>query len=98
MGCSVKHLLATFDSRELSEWQAYFQLEPFGPWAENLNTGRILTTIRGLFKKKGSAPEKAEDLSLGYYKQPLYLTKQSPEKQKDMARQIATAFGAQKKE
>jgi len=96
MGCSVKQLLATFDSKELSEWQAYFRIEPFGPWAENLNTGRIITQIRGLFRKKGSAPEKPEDLSLGDYKAPLWVTQQSTAEQLSMAEKIATMFGAKR--
>ena len=92
----MKTLLATFDSRELSEWQAYFHLEPFGPWADNLNTGRIVTTVRSLFKKKGSVQDKAEDLSLGDYKPPLWHTAQSAEEQLAVAESIANAFGAKR--
>lgn len=87
-------MLATVPSRILTEWQAYFRLEPFGPWAENLNTGRIITTIRSLFKKKGSPPEKAEDNSLGEYKPPLYMTRQSTDTQIMKIHEIAKAFGA----
>jgi len=96
MGCSVKTLLATFDSQELSEWQAYFTLEPFGPWADNLNTGRIITTVRGLFRKKGSTPEDAADLSLGDYKPPIWQTMQSQEEQLMAAEKIANMFGAKR--
>lgn len=42
---TVRELLAQTDSRELSEWMAYYRLEPWGCEVEDLRAGIIASTI-----------------------------------------------------
>ncbi len=44
-------MLATVDSVELSEWQHYYQIEPYGQ--EWLQTGRICSTLDACHRTKG---------------------------------------------
>jgi len=41
----VRELLARIDSRELSEWGAYFEFEPWGTEVEDWRAGSIASTI-----------------------------------------------------
>jgi hypothetical protein len=54
MSCSKRELLARFDSRELSDWQNYYSIEPFGWEQDNLHFG-ILATL--------TAPKSAESMA-----------------------------------
>ena len=49
---TVRELLARIDSAELSEWIAYFQLEPFGPIRSDLSAGIIAATVANANKGK----------------------------------------------
>lgn len=42
---TVRELLARIDSRELSEWSAYFGLEPWGTEVEDWRAGLVASTI-----------------------------------------------------
>lgn len=58
----VRELLARTDSRELAEWMAYAQLEPFGEEREDLRAGIVASTIANANRdpkkrKKPFAPE-----------------------------------------
>lgn len=46
---------------ELQEWQAYAQLEPFGPEMDFWRAGLIAATFANLHRKKGKKPYTAED-------------------------------------
>ncbi|MEW5248917.1 phage tail assembly protein T [Microbulbifer sp. 2201CG32-9] len=41
----MHELLATTDSAELSEWMAFFRLEPWGHEVENWRTGQLAATV-----------------------------------------------------
>lgn len=41
----MAELEATMSVRELTEWGAYFNITPFGPWADDVRTGRICATV-----------------------------------------------------
>lgn len=42
---TVRELLAQIDSRELSEWWAFYQLEPWGCETEDLRSGVVAATV-----------------------------------------------------
>ena len=41
----VGQLLASISSRELTEWQAFYQLEPFGEERDDLRAGIVASTV-----------------------------------------------------
>ena len=49
---TVRELLARVDSRELSEWMAYYQLDPFGNVREDLQAGIVASTIANVNRGK----------------------------------------------
>ena len=49
---TVRELLARVDSRELSEWMAYYQLDPFGNVREDLHAGIVASTIANVNRGK----------------------------------------------
>lgn len=59
----MRELLAKIDSRELSEWIAYFHLEPWGCEVEDWRAGMIASTIANANRdtKKRSKPFTPED-------------------------------------
>jgi hypothetical protein len=50
---TVRELLSRIDSRELSEWQAYYSLNPFGPERADLRAGAIASTVANCLTDKG---------------------------------------------
>ncbi len=42
---TVRELLAKIDSRELSEWAAYYRLEPWGTEVDDYRSGVVASTI-----------------------------------------------------
>lgn len=59
---TVEELLSRISSRELSEWQAYYRLEPFGEERDDFRAGTISSTIANVFadpkkRKKPFTPE-----------------------------------------
>lgn len=57
----MDELLATISSRELSEWQAYYTLEPFGEWAADVRAGVVASTVANVNRGKNSKPFKPGD-------------------------------------
>jgi len=51
---TVGELLSRISSKELSEWMAYFQLEPFGEGRADLRMGILASLVSNMFTKKGS--------------------------------------------
>ncbi len=56
---TVRELLARMDSRELSEWMAYYGLEPFGQERDNLHAGIVAKAIYDV----NQDPKKRRDIS-----------------------------------
>ena len=56
LGMTVRELLARMDSRELAEWMAYYQLEPFGGFRGDLHAGLVCSTIANANKGKRGKP------------------------------------------
>jgi len=63
MGCSVRELLLRFDSRELTEWMIFHDMEPWGAEPADLRAGIVASTIANVNRdhKKRSQPYKPED-------------------------------------
>jgi flagellar basal body rod protein FlgC len=45
MGCTVEELLDRISSRELSEWMAFYQVEPWGTEPADMRAGIVASTI-----------------------------------------------------
>ena len=96
MGCTVAELLDRISARELSEWLAYEQLEPFGPRATNLNFGLIASSVLNCHLKKSSDTIRPEQMALGDFDERKHPEEkvQSVEQQKHVLLNIARIFGA----
>lgn len=46
---TVRELLERIESRELSEWQAYYQVEPFGQEREDIGHAITAATVANVF-------------------------------------------------
>jgi len=46
--------LARVDSRELTEWQVYYSIRPFGERLKDMRMARICSTMANAWKSKGS--------------------------------------------
>lgn len=53
---SVKRAQCEIDSREFSEWQAYWQLEPWGEGRDDLRAGIIASTMANLWRGADTPP------------------------------------------
>ncbi|WP_422880016.1 phage tail assembly protein T [Microbulbifer salipaludis] len=60
-GCSVRELLATTDSAELSEWIAFARVEPWGYETENWRMGQVAATVANYSNRKLNKPMTAQD-------------------------------------
>ena len=60
---TVTRLLAETTSRELTEWMAYYQMEPFGPERGDLQAGIVAATVANVNRdaKKQKRPYSAQD-------------------------------------
>lgn len=57
----MAELLERISSRELMEWVAFSQLEPFGAEAGWLGSAIVASTVANAQRKKGAKPYKADD-------------------------------------
>lgn len=57
-----REVLARHTSRELSEWMAYFELEPFGPLVEDERAGAIAATILNTTPSKSQKTYQPSDI------------------------------------
>lgn len=55
------YLLELLDSRQISEWMAYYAIEPFGQYPEYLRAGIIAATIANVHQGKKGRRFTAED-------------------------------------
>ena len=60
---TVRELLQRVDSRELTEWMAFYKLEPWGTEIEDYRTGVIASTIANANRdsKRKSKPFQPKD-------------------------------------
>lgn len=50
---TVAEMLGRISSRELSEWMAFYELEPFGDERADLRSGIVASTIANVNRAKG---------------------------------------------
>jgi len=79
---TVRELLARIDSRELSEWMAFFRLEPWGTEVEDLRAGIVAATVANANRdpKKQRKPYRPQDFMPQWDRQ--RSEEQTPEEQK----------------
>ena len=53
---TVRELLARIDSHELSEWLAYYQIEPFGETRADMRAALIAMIMANIYRKKNQPP------------------------------------------
>ena len=82
MGCTVDELLGRMSARELSEWMAYAQIEPFGEKRADLRSGIVASTMANIHRGKRK-PFKAEDFMPEFERQ-----EKAPEEMQAMLRQM----------
>lgn len=85
---TVAELLARVSSRELSEWMAYAQIEPFGEERADLRAGVVAATVANTARdpKKRPRPFRADEFM------PQFRRKRQPiEDQIRLARMFAAA-------
>jgi len=63
---TVGELLSRVSSRELTEWQAYYGIEPFGEERSDLRAGIVAATTANAFRGKGAKPFKPQDFMPGF--------------------------------
>jgi hypothetical protein len=59
---TVGELLGRISSRELTEWMAYYMLEPFGAERDNLHAGLVAAMVHNVDRdpKRGKAADPAD--------------------------------------
>lgn len=60
----MRELLARVDSRELTEWMAYAELEPFGERRADVRAAEIAWVMANLWRGKNQKPYELEDFLL----------------------------------
>ena len=64
MGRTVAELELSLGSAELSEWIAFYELEPFGPRRDNYHAGMIAAMIANSNRAKGAKAVSPSDFML----------------------------------
>jgi hypothetical protein len=58
---TVSELLSKTTSRELAEWMAFYQVEPWGTEVDLYGAAMIDATLHNIYGKKGTKPVSAND-------------------------------------
>lgn len=53
---TVRELGARMDSRELSQWEAFEAIEPFGDWRADLRAGIVAATVANSQRASSTSP------------------------------------------
>ena len=61
LGLPVRELLARMGSDELTEWMAFYQLEPFGDFRADLRSAIVASTLANAHRSKEGKPFTPED-------------------------------------
>jgi hypothetical protein len=61
LGRSVRECQDTIDSREFSEWMAFYQLEPFGPERLDVGSAIVAATIANVHRGRAARAFKPGD-------------------------------------
>ena len=81
----MREMLSRIDSRELAEWAAYFELEPWGTEVEDWRAGLIASTVANVNRdpKKQKKPYEVSD----------FMPKRVPEKKTQAPDEQARVMG-----
>lgn len=90
LGMTVAELSQRMDSRELSEWMAYFGIEPFGEERADLRAGIVASTIANVNRGKNTNPFAPKDFMPNFGKP----KEQTPEQMKTVAKLITAMYEA----
>ena len=88
----MRELLARIDSRELSEWQAYEGLDPWGGWRGDLQAGIVASVVANTMGRRKGQPAFTPQDFLPSFEGPSPRPAQTVEEQMQMARLITDAF------
>ena len=55
LGRTVNELETSLSSSEFAEWMAYYTIEPFGQWRDNLHAAQITAMLYNINRGNGSA-------------------------------------------
>jgi hypothetical protein len=88
LGLTVRQLLSQIDSKELSEWAAYYSIEPFGNFRNaDLPAGIIASTIANCNRGKNSRSFSPQDfMPIGEHRRPRVMEE---DEMKNVMRQMA---------
>lgn len=90
----MRELLARTDSAELTEWMAFYKLEPFGYDIDNHRAGTIASTLVNLKLKKDAQPMTPGDFFPNSYGEEAQ-QEPSPAQQEFFMQGMATLFKGQ---
>lgn len=65
---TVRELLFRIDSKELTEWMAFYSLEPWGTEPEDVRTGIIASTVANANRDPKKKAHKVKDFMPQWYK------------------------------
>ena len=86
---TVRELLQRMSSSELSEWRAYYEIEPFGEERADLRAGTIASPLVNMWKGKKGARTKPSDWIMKFGA----LLPQDPEEMKMLLKALAARGG-----
>jgi hypothetical protein len=92
---TVSDLLTRITSRELTEWQEYAKIEPFGEERADIRAAEICMVIANANRGKDQKALSLNDFLLRFGDEPKAEPK-SAEEQQTMAERIARTMGAQR--
>ena len=70
LGLPVRDLLARIGSDELTEWMAFYQMEPFGDFRADVRSGIVAATFANANRARDAKPFTPEDFMPFIDKQP----------------------------
>lgn len=88
MGIPIKRLLKEIDSKDITDYIAYYQIEPFGTEQDYIQAGIIASTIANVNRGKNTQPFKPHDFVPSSFKAKI-AKKQSAEDMKFIFNQMA---------
>lgn len=61
---NVKAMLKLFTAKQFFDWQAYYQLEPFGGERDDLNAANVAQVVANVNRGKNQRPYTLDDMRL----------------------------------
>lgn len=86
LGRTVAELEQTLTSQELTEWMAYYRVEPFGPWRDDYRAGQVMALYANSKRGKGGKAFRASDFIPRW-------RRSTPEEIAESVKRWFTAFG-----